>query len=288
MTPNRITILGLGLLGGSVGLTVRKHLTDCTVVGYSINGADVETALRAGAIHFSASQPGAAVANADLVILCTPVSAFPALLQSIAPHLEPTTIVTDVGSTKQNVIAAATQYLPSPSQFVPSHPMAGSENQGIAHARADLFDNATCVITPTPANAQESIQKVESFWKALHMRTVHLSPEIHDQYVAQVSHLPHALAAAMVNITDDQALDVRGKGFLDFTRIASGDGALWEEILRDNRGNVLESLDQLTAELGRFRTMLAEGDTDAMKDWLNHAAQRRRDLAKHKPTPSAR
>jgi len=229
-----------------------------------------------GAIDESYEEPAAAVRGADLVILCTPVGMLSPLLSDIAPALAPGAILTDVGSTKRSVVTAAEAVLGKGNPFVGSHPMAGSEKRGVQYARADLYDGAVCITTPTPRTHPDALNAVESFWRMLGMRMSRLSPEQHDLLLADVSHLPHAVAAALVAMQQDEALDLCGKGFLDLTRIAAGDGGLWRDILLDNRENVRRSVQRLHQHLDALLQLLEPGREEALKAWLDAAAARRR------------
>jgi cyclohexadieny/prephenate dehydrogenase len=196
--------------------------------------------------------------------------------------LKPGAIVTDVGSTKRSVVKIAEDKLPAGVHFVGSHPMAGSEKRGVEFARADLFANALCILTPTTKTNPEALAAVNAFWQALGMRTTQLSPQEHDQLLAEVSHLPHALAAALVTLQSDRALTLAGKGFLDATRIAGGDGALWRDILMDNRDNVLSCIGALKANLGELEGLLKGEGRDELAAWLDRAAARRAKLLEQK------
>jgi prephenate dehydrogenase len=278
MQPKRLSILGVGLLGGSVGLAAKSAINNCEVIGYGHRPETLDAAVRIGAIDRGWPSASQAVEGADLVLLCTPVGLFRSLLEQIAPALKPGAIVTDVGSTKRSVVASAERILPPAVHFVGSHPMAGSEKRGVEFARTDLFRNALCLLTPTPATDAAALEAVEAFWRVLGMRTRRLSPEVHDQLLAQVSHLPHAVAAALIHLPADAALDLCGKGFLDTTRIASGDAALWRDIFLDNRDNLRQSLQHLQADLDRLLKSLESSDGPAIADWLAAAATRRDQL----------
>lgn len=275
MQPARLSILGVGLLGGSLGLAAKARLTGCRVVGYAHRPGTLEQALERGAIDEGYDDPGRAVRGADLVILCTPVALLPDLLTRIAPSLRAGAVVTDVGSTKATVVRSAERRNPD-VRFVGSHPMAGSEKRGVQFAEASLFERAVCITTPTPATDRDALEQVEAFWRRLGMRVKRLPPEDHDRLICDASHLPHAVAAALVTLQPDDALDLVGKGFLDATRIAGGDGGLWGDILIDNRENLAASLDRLRATLDELRAMLRPDRADDLRAWLDRAAARRR------------
>ena len=228
-----------------------------------------------GALDEMYDDPASAVRGADLVVLCTPVGTFPAMLESIGGSLEPGAVVTDVGSTKASVVEAARKRLPKSAHFIGSHPIAGSEKRGVEFARADLLHDALCIVTPDESTDADALQNVESFWRLLGMHTTRLSPAEHDRRLADVSHLPHAVAAALVAMQEDESLALAGKGFADTTRVAGGDGALWRDIFLDNRENVLSSINRLRVQLDHFAGALRAGDADAVKSWLDGAAKRR-------------
>ena len=275
MQPRRLAILGVGLLGGSIGLAVKSRIKGLKLIGYGHRRPALDAALRVGAIDEAHDEPGQAVRGADWVILCTPVGRLSSLLSQIAGDLTAGAVVTDVGSTKRAVVKAAEELLPSTVHFVGSHPMAGSERRGIEFARADLFDRAVCITTPTPRTEPAALAAVEAFWQTLGMRTTRLDPDEHDRLLADVSHLPHALAGALVSMQDDKAFALCGKGFLDMTRIAGGDPGLWRDILLENRENVRQSLARLIQTLGQLDGILETQDSDRLETWLRAAADRR-------------
>jgi prephenate dehydrogenase len=282
MPFQRVSILGVGLLGGSIGLAARARLNGCRVIGYGHRRSTLDRALEVGAIDEASDSTLDAVHQADLVILCTPVGLLAEMLRQIGPALKPGAIVTDVGSTKRSVIQAADRWLPAAVHFVGSHPMAGSEKRGVEYARADLFENAMCLLTPSPKTDPAALAAVRDFWQSLGMHTTDLSPEQHDQLLADVSHLPHALAAALVTMQPDAAMPLVGKGFLDATRIASGDGALWRDILHDNADNLRASLTRLQEQLTHLQHLLQPAQAAALEQWLNQAAARRDALLQQK------
>ncbi len=282
MTPKRLSIIGVGLLGGSIGLAVKSAAIPCHIVGYGHRRATLDKALASGAIDEPAGGLADAVKGADLVILCTPVGSFHQTLAGIAGSLSDGAIVTDVGSTKRSVVRDAAELLPKHVRFVGSHPMAGSEKRGIEFARADLFRGARCILTPDASTDREALASVDGFWRALGMTTTVLSPHEHDRLVSDVSHLPHAVAASLVMMQQDAALPLAGKGFLDATRIAGGDGALWRDIFLDNREHFADSLTCFRASLDTFLQLLEAGRGEDLAQWLDDAAARRAALLAQK------
>jgi prephenate dehydrogenase len=216
------------------------------------------------------------VAGTDLVIVATPIGRFEQMFAAMAGHLPPGCIVTDVGSTKQDVVRLAHRILPKHVHFVGSHPMAGSEKTGVEFARADLFANAPCVVTKTPQTHPKALATVRQFWSALGAKVITLSPSDHDDLVGNVSHLPHALAAVLVNAAPDgKALSLAGSGFRDTTRIASGDPAMWRDIFMTNRRSTIKALDGYVRELKEFRAALDQEDDQKVTAMLTKAKRRR-------------
>jgi len=282
MHPRRLSIIGVGLLGGSIGLAVKSAAMPCRVVGYGHRRSTLDKALASGAIDEAADGLAEAVKGADFVILCTPVGSFRQNLKDIAPALAEGAVVTDVGSTKRSVVRAAAELLPKHAKFVGSHPMAGSEKRGVDFARADLFAGARCILTPDASTDRDALASVESFWQALGMTTTRLSPDEHDRLVCDISHLPHALAASLVSMQDDAALPLAGKGFLDATRIAGGDGALWRDIFLDNRDHLATSVNHFRAALDELLALLDPARADELAKWLDAASARRAALLAQK------
>jgi prephenate dehydrogenase len=280
--PRQVTILGVGLLGGSIGLALRSAAPACRIVGYGHRRPSLDKAREIGAIDAAELDPAAAVAGSDLVLLCTPVATFEQFLGRIAPALSPQALVTDVGSTKRSVVRSAESLLPQGVEFVGSHPIAGSEKRGVDFSRADLFSNQLCIVTPTAKTSRPALQRIEQFWAMLGMRIIRLSPRDHDRLLADVSHLPHLLAAALVAMQQDAGLDLCGKGFLDATRIAGGDGGLWRDILLDNADNLKAGLRRLRSQLSAVEKMLNAKSGDALRHWLDAAAQRRQKVLEQK------
>ena len=271
-----VTIIGVGLLGGSAGLAIKAYDPAVRVAGVGRRQASLDAAMAAGAIDSAHMDAAEAVAASELVILATPVGAFERHLRAIAPHLRAGAMVTDVGSTKAEVVRAAERILGKGGPFVGSHPMAGSEHKGVTFARADLFAGATCIVTPTANTPAALAACVEAFWRSLHMRTLRMTPAAHDRAVARVSHLPHALAALMMMLPGKADLDVAATGFRDATRLAGGDPEMWRDVFTTNRGALLAALDSLDESLIHLRDLLELGDGPGIEKFLA-AAKKRRD-----------
>jgi prephenate dehydrogenase len=270
-----LTIIGLGLLGGSIGLAAKGRLKGVRVTGCAHREGSLVEAQRVGAIDRWTLDVADAVREADLVVLCMPVSVIPDWIERCGDHLKPGAIVTDVGSTKNAICTAGVKRIRKPAAFVGSHPMAGSEKKGVGVARADLFDGSTCIVTPVSSTPADATDVVTRFWQALGCRVVTHAPDEHDKLVAMVSHLPHATAAALMSVQSDASLDLRGKGFADATRIAAGDAELWRDIFVDNADHLVAGIEDLIDALQSLRKRIRAGDAESLRAWLEQQAKRR-------------
>ena len=267
----RIAILGPGLIGGSIALALRR-LGGSHVTLWARRPEAVGEVIAAGCADAATADLAAAVEDADLVVLCVPVGAMPGLAAALATAIRGDCVVTDVGSVKAPLLAELRPIFRGHGRFVGSHPMAGSEHTGLAAARANLFDGTTCIVTPEPDTDAAALGAVRDFWKSIGCRVIELPAAEHDECVALVSHLPHLLAAALMNTVaqkNEHAFRVVGPGFRDTTRVASGPPAMWREILRENSAAVLPAIDALIAKLAEFRQILAlAGDGREIHDLL--------------------
>ena len=277
-----VSVIGLGLLGGSLGLAVSRGLPGVKRVGYSHRQVTRSKALEAGTVDVVCQNAAEAVAQADLVVLASPIGTFEALMREISDHLPPGCVVTDVGSTKVLPVRWARQILTREVSFLGSHPMAGSEQRGVDFSRADLFDDSYCILTPTSSTEKATVKFLTDFWKALGMRVSTMSPAQHDRVLARISHLPHVLAAALVNSSDAQELLLCGKGFLDTTRIASGPPGVWRDILLANANNTAGAIGRLAKELTRMQRALEVGNEKTIVKMLTEAQAKRDDLVAKK------
>ncbi len=277
----KIAIIGVGLLGGSIGLAVRRHRLATEIAGYVRRAASLKDCEKAGAVDYATTDLLAAVSGADLIILCTPLAQMKSLTQQILPALKRGAIVTDVGSVKADVVRELEPILrKAGAHFVGCHPMAGGEKMGVLAARADLFVNALNIITPTKKSNRAAVGKLEKFWKALGTRTMKLDAAQHDLLVSRSSHLPHVAAAALVNLvlapgSPKQQGDLCATGFRDTTRIASGSPEMWRDIAVANRKNIARSLVVYANELKKFQAVLMRGDADGMEKFFAMAKERR-------------
>ena len=274
-----IGILGVGLIGGSFARALRRADVGVRVVGIDRDAAALAVAKELGVIDEAAS--AAAAAQCDLILLAVPVRQIPLVLADIFPFLTRETVVTDVGSTKQDVVAAARAVLGDRiSQFVPGHPIAGREHAGIAASDADLFEGKNVVLTPLAENPAPSIERVRSLWQACGAHVVEMSAETHDAVFAAVSHLPHLLAFALV---DELAARPNAKtffslaasGFRDFTRIAGSSPEMWRDIALNNRDALLRELTAYEANIANLKTALESSDGVALEALMSRAKHAR-------------
>jgi prephenate dehydrogenase len=279
----KITIIGVGLLGGSIGLAVkrRKLVARGGVAGFVRRPASLKDCEKVGAVDFATTDLPAAVWDADLVILCTPLAQMRNRVREMLPALKRGAVVTDVGSVKAGVVRQLEPLIAKAgAHFVGSHPMAGAEKTGVSAASAELFANAVCVVTPTRRASRVAVRKVERFWQALGARTLRLPPEEHDLLVSRSSHLPHVLAATLAGYVLKPAYPKRqaalcANGFRDTTRIASGSPEMWRDIALANRKNLGRSLKDFIAETGKFQRALAKADEKAIINFFETARLRR-------------
>lgn len=268
--------MGTGLLGGSIGHALRAAGYEGTRTGIGRRTATLEKAVACEAVDETTCSIEEGVADADLVILCTPIGSFETLLPKIRDNLKPGAYITDVASTKAEVVHLAEQTLTESVYFVGSHPMAGSEKTGVEYARADLFENALCIITPTNRTDKDAVQWISDFWQSIGGYTLVMPPRQHDELLARVSHLPHAVATALVHLAmKNSAIDLAGPGFGDCTRIASGDPDMWTDIFTSNQKATISAVDLLIKELTHFRDRLDREDAEAIRAWLAEGKENR-------------
>jgi prephenate dehydrogenase len=272
---SHVTIVGVGLLGGSAGLALKAHDPSIRIAGAGRRRESLDQALRIGAIDEAFLDAAEPAARTDLVILATPVGSLAGHMRAIAPVLRRGAFVTDVGSTKAGVVRDAGRIL-GHRRFVGSHPMAGSEQKGAAFARADLFAGATCILTPEPRTPPAVTARAERLWQQMGMRTVRMTPAAHDRTVARISHLPHALASLLMSLPGRADLDVAAGGFRDATRLASGDPEMWRDIFVNNRRHILAAFDAFEEELLALRDLVEMGDAKGLERFFA-AAKKRRD-----------
>ena len=277
----KLVIFGVGLIGGSLALALRRNIQNLHIVGIDRNADSLQTAIDLGVIDEMNPPAELAMQDADIIIIAAPVAQTPNILKSIAPHLGPNTVITDVGSTKSDVIDYAAAILGDQfSQFVPGHPIAGAEKSGVTAARADLFDGKNIVLTPTEETTLEFCRKVSEMWIQAGARVTEMSSGHHDQIFAAVSHLPHLLAFALVDDlasrpNAEELFAFAAGGFRDFSRIAGSSPEMWRDISLANREALLSEIDAYQASLQKLRDLLEQRDAQGLRDMFENASQKR-------------
>jgi prephenate dehydrogenase len=277
----KLAVIGVGLIGGSFALALKQAKALSHVVGVGRDPANLKLALERGAIDSIAPDAASAARGADLILISTPVAQFPKILGAIAGNLDAKTVVTDAGSTKRDVVAAARKALGKKiSQFVPAHPIAGAEKSGVTAASAELFRGKRVVLTPLDENSEENISKVDAAWSACGARITRMDPDEHDAVLAAVSHLPHLLAFALVHDVarrgnSAQLFSFAAGGFRDFTRIASSHPEMWRDICIANRDRLLHELKSYSGALASLQELLEAGDGPALEKLFAEARDAR-------------
>lgn len=265
----RLVVIGLGVLGGSAALAVRRRGVAREIVAVGRRPEQLARAVADGVVDRATVDPGEGARGAEVILLATPVATIEALLPEVWRAADPDSVITDVGSTKARIVSTAEGLARArPLAFVGGHPMAGSEQSGYTEARADLFVGATVILTPTESSDPRAVKRVSEFWQALGGRVVILDPEVHDQVVAVVSHLPHLVAFALVEAVlrcEPAALGFSGRGFADSTRIAASDPHVWRDIFLSNREALAQSVAAFRAALADLERLIAAGDASALE-----------------------
>lgn len=282
MSFGTVAILGPGLIGGSLALALAERGLARRISIYARSPRALDEIRLAGVDAELTGNPSEAVRNADVVVLCVPIEAMPTLVQECRDALKSDALVTDVGSVKGSVDAALAPLLKGRARWIGSHPMAGGEQSGFVAARADLFENAAVIITPTSQSPHGAQKDAADFWRALGSRVITLDPSWHDVAVAQVSHVPHLIAAELINTIYDSSMSAAGSGLRDTTRVASGSPGLWTEIVSANREAIHASLAPLILELQNLQEMLKHDDKSRLHEMLQLAHDQR---AKMFPRP---
>ncbi len=281
----KVVVFGTGLIGGSFSLALKEAEAVEEVVGFGRTPATLRKAQELGVIDRAGINPTHEIEDADIVLVATPVAQMADIFERIAAYLGPNTIVTDGGSTKGDVVAAARAGLGDRiGQFVPAHPIAGAENSGPAAARWDLYQGKKVVVTPLPENSDEALDHIKRAWSLCGADIYELTPEMHDRVFAAVSHLPHLLSYALVHdlaVRDDADLffTFAASGFRDFTRIAASHPEMWRDICLANREALLGELDSYRAQLDELRMALARNDGQRLEEVFGIARRARRDWA---------
>lgn len=257
---NTVTIVGVGLIGGSIGLALRQRNLAQRIVGVGRRATSLRRAKQRGCVDTTTTSIARGVAESEVVIVCTPVGQIVEHVLEAADHCPAGALITDAGSTKAAIVAAVDNQTHRRVSFVGSHPLAGSEKAGAQFARDDLLDKRLVVLTPTRKTEDRVVNSIEGFWKALGAKVERMTPAAHDEAVAAVSHLPHAVASALAASTPKKYLPLVAGGWQDTTRIAAGDVELWRQIFQDNQRSLLKSLDRFEQTLANLRHAVHAGD----------------------------
>lgn len=271
---NKIVIIGTGLIGGSLGLALKKKDLAGQIIGLSRKKANANLAKRCKAIDI-VGRSLEVVKDADLVILATPVDIILKLAPKIAKQIKKDCCVIDVGSSKEKIVARLDKIIPN---FVGCHPLAGSEKRGAKNIQPDIFFGCTCILTPTEKTNQNTLNKIKLFWQKIGAKTVLLTPQAHDRALSLTSHLPHALAFALINSVPDNLLNLSAGGLKDITRIAASDPKLWSQIFLSNRNNLICAFASFQDKINALKTALRNNDRRSLIKILNAAKNKRKKL----------
>lgn len=266
-----MAIIGVGLIGGSIGLALRSKKLADRVIGIGRDPRKLDEARELGAIDSGTTDLASGVAEADIAVVCTPVTRIVEDVLASAHHGPSSILVTDAGSTKKRIVEGVEFDPRARASFVGAHPIAGSERQGAAFGRADLFEGRTCVLTPTQQTPIDRLDRARAFWSGLGCRIFELDPLDHDEALALTSHLPHVVASALAGSVPTDLLPLTAGAFRDGTRVSGADGLLWTGIFIENREAVLEALVTFEERLATFREALESGKSEPIIAWWNAA-----------------
>ncbi|WP_029007065.1 prephenate/arogenate dehydrogenase family protein [Azospirillum halopraeferens] len=282
---DRVAIVGIGLIGSSLARALRQYGVARVVVCADRSEAACAKALDLGIVDEAMVDPGAAVRGADAVILCTPVGAYAAVAETIAPHLKPGAVISDVGSVKQAAVRDIGPVLPGGVHFVPAHPVAGTEHSGPEAGFAELFQGRWCIVTPPPGTDAAAVQRVTALWSGVGSRVEVMEPSRHDRILAITSHLPHLIAYTIVGTAADLEEETKSAviqfsagGFRDFTRIAASDPIMWRDIFLNNREAVLEILQRFTEDLTALQRAIRWGEGEVLEEHFTKTRAIRRGI----------
>ncbi len=281
----RVALIGLGLIAGSMALAMRRDGLAGEIVGTARSAETRKIAVEIGLCDRIVDTAEEAVKDADLVVLAIPIGAMGEVAKQIEAHLKPGATVTDVGSVKQAVIAAVAPHIPKGVHFIPGHPMAGTEHSGPRSGFAELFENRWCLLVPPAGVDADAVAKLQSFWQAMGANVEQMDAEHHDLVCAVTSHAPHLIAYTMVGVADDlsrvtdsEVVKFSAAGFRDFTRIAASDPTMWRDVFLNNKAATLEILGRFTEELFALQRAIRTGDGDLLHDYFTHTREIRRGI----------
>ena len=289
MLFDRVALIGIGLIGSSLARVLRRDSPQTRIVACARSPETLDAVRRLGIADDTTDDPAAAVRGADLAVIATPLSAYGEIGRAIAPSLADRAIVTDVGSVKGAAIAALRPHLPDHVEFVPGHPVAGTEHSGPEAGFAEMFRDRWCILTPLPETSFAAVAKVTALWELAGMRVATMAPEHHDKVLAVTSHLPHLIAYTIVNTATQLGEDLHSEvvaysagGFRDFTRIAASDPVMWRDIFLSNREAVLELLQRFSEDLTGLQHAIRRGDGETLHRWFTRTRAIRRSIIEAK------
>lgn len=285
-TPfDRVALIGIGLIGSSLAHVMRKNGLAREITGFARSEATRAKAVELGLVDHIFPTAAEAVKDADLVILCSPVGTYGPLAEEIGPALKAGAILTDVGSVKGAVVKDVAPHVPPGVNFIPGHPIAGTEQSGPESGFAELFVNRWCIITPLPDSDPKAVERLADFWRACGSNVEVMTPEHHDLVLAITSHLPHLIAYNIVStaadleeVTSSEVIKYSAGGFRDFTRIAASDPTMWRDVFLNNRDAVLEMLGRFSEDLSALQRAIRWGDGDTLFDVFTRSRQVRRSI----------
>jgi cyclohexadieny/prephenate dehydrogenase len=282
---DRVALIGLGLIGSSLSHVIRREKLSRHISGHARSAETRKIAKRIGLVDEIHASAAAAVKDADLVILCTPVGAYGKVAEEISSHLKPGATVTDVGSVKGAVVRDVGPHLPKAVHFIPGHPVAGTEQSGPESGFAELFTNRWCILTPLPDSDEAAVARLEKFWRACGSNVEKMTPDHHDVVLAITSHLPHliaynivATAADIEEVTNSEVIKFSAGGFRDFTRIAASDPTMWRDVFLNNKDAVLETLGRFSEDLSVLQRAIRWGDGDTLFNTFTRSRDIRRSI----------
>jgi cyclohexadieny/prephenate dehydrogenase len=282
---DRVALIGIGLIGSSLAHAMRKQKLAAEITGYARSEATRAKAIEIGLVDKIFPTAAQAAADADLVILCSPVGTYGELAREIGPVLRPGAILTDVGSVKGAVVRDVLPHVPKDVNFIPGHPIAGTEQSGPESGFAELFINRWCILTPLPDSAASAVERLTDFWRACGSNVEVMTPEHHDLVLAITSHLPHLIAYNIVStaadleeVTSSEVIKYSAGGFRDFTRIAASDPTMWRDVFLNNKDAVLEMLGRFSEDLSALQRAIRWGDGDMLFDVFTRSRQVRRGI----------
>ena len=270
-TFKKVCIIGLGLIGGSIGLAMKRSKISNQIIGFARSNSTLKRAIELGLVDKVKDNLEDAVNDCDLIILATPLSTFKKLVAEMSPFLKKDCIITDTGSAKLSVIEDLRGILPNNVEFIPGHPIAGTEESGPDAGFAELFDNRWCILTPTEENSSNAIDLIKEFWESIGSKVEIMDPLHHDKVLAITSHIPHLIAFNIVgtannlaNVTEKEVVKYSAGGFRDFTRIAASDPKMWSDIFTYNSEAVLEMLELFSNDLAKLKAAVIKKDSDLL------------------------